>query len=568
MRKGNLLFICLILFLIFNPSLQAQVCPSAVTQLNANEVNASLITGGDAWWDLSDGKYIVPKPINGADPVSAIFAGGLWMGGTDNAGNLKMAAQTYRQSGLDFWPGPIENTTNTASDCQDWDKHFSITKLEIDGLRADFADNGVIDSNLSTNLKGWPGRGNPHFNSVHGFTLPDQQLAPFYDQNNDGIYDPMTGDYPILGLEGCSGPDQYADQMIWNVINDIADLHTNTNGDQMQMEIQVMSYAFNSSGLEYTTFYNYDLLYKGPLPLNDFFFGQFADPDLGCWDNDFVGCDISRSMAIAYNGTATDPDCGAKGYGNTVPLIGFDLLKGLGPTPMAAFISYDNNSTPRGNPAAGQEYYGYLSGFWRDGSTIEFGGNGYQQGTFSTPYMYPDDPTSPSKWSECTAGNAPGDRKFVMSCGPITLMPGFKKEITLGVIFVPDVPHPCPSFDLLRQADDFVQTQFDNCFGTDLLSGDGNTPGLPGVLEDVQLIPNPSSRQDEVQLTNLPSSYTLEFYTANGQVLQKIERKNGSADNAHTLDLKNLKGQALASGLYFVRIVSKKEERVLKLSLF
>ena len=55
------------------------------------------------WWNLSDGKYEIPKNSG----KHSMFAGSLWIGGLDDDDQLKVAAQTYRQSGNDFWPGPI-----------------------------------------------------------------------------------------------------------------------------------------------------------------------------------------------------------------------------------------------------------------------------------------------------------------------------------------------------------------------------------------------------------------------------------------------------------------------------
>src|SRR5690606_10693958 len=45
--------------------------------MSINNVRARLLGGGDVWWDLTNGKYIVPKvePGSGLPEVSAIFAG-------------------------------------------------------------------------------------------------------------------------------------------------------------------------------------------------------------------------------------------------------------------------------------------------------------------------------------------------------------------------------------------------------------------------------------------------------------------------------------------------------------
>ena len=45
----------------------------AQIDLDINNVKARLLAGGDLWWDLQNGKYIVPKPAPGFPEVSAII---------------------------------------------------------------------------------------------------------------------------------------------------------------------------------------------------------------------------------------------------------------------------------------------------------------------------------------------------------------------------------------------------------------------------------------------------------------------------------------------------------------
>ena len=80
----------------FNQTALAQCTPASASGiLNINNVNTTLLNGGDGWWDLYNPKYEVPK----GSGKHSMFAGGLWIGGTDSAGNIKLAAQTYRQIG-------------------------------------------------------------------------------------------------------------------------------------------------------------------------------------------------------------------------------------------------------------------------------------------------------------------------------------------------------------------------------------------------------------------------------------------------------------------------------------
>ena len=86
-------------------------CNNAVAQIDQaiNNVRARLTTGGDVWWNSTDGRYVVPKVAHGLPEVSAIFAGAVWLGGVDPAGNLKLADQTFGRADrqYDFFPGPL-----------------------------------------------------------------------------------------------------------------------------------------------------------------------------------------------------------------------------------------------------------------------------------------------------------------------------------------------------------------------------------------------------------------------------------------------------------------------------
>ena len=48
-------------------------CQPAQAQIDMeiNNVRARLLTGGDLWWNLQEGRYIVPKPAPGFPEVSS-----------------------------------------------------------------------------------------------------------------------------------------------------------------------------------------------------------------------------------------------------------------------------------------------------------------------------------------------------------------------------------------------------------------------------------------------------------------------------------------------------------------
>ena len=96
-------------------------CMEAYSQidLDINNVRTTLLNDGTLWWNLSTARYEIPK----GSETHAVFCGGLWIGGIA-AGQLRIAAQTYRQSGSDFWPGPLDNDGMTdSSTCNQFDRH-------------------------------------------------------------------------------------------------------------------------------------------------------------------------------------------------------------------------------------------------------------------------------------------------------------------------------------------------------------------------------------------------------------------------------------------------------------
>ena len=104
----NLIVLLFALVLIVQGSLVAQICAGeAHAELSINNIASTYHNGGDMFWDLiSSPRFEVPK---GSGKHSS-FAAGMWMGGVASTGGLRVAAQTYRQAGNDFFPGPVSST--------------------------------------------------------------------------------------------------------------------------------------------------------------------------------------------------------------------------------------------------------------------------------------------------------------------------------------------------------------------------------------------------------------------------------------------------------------------------
>ena len=500
--------------------------PADQVDLDINNVRTRLLDAGDQWWDpgnSSTGKYEVPKGDNtSSTPLpQAIFAGAIWISALDQGNNLKLAALTYRQGTSDYYTGPLDNNGNVSlATCNLWDQHFKVYATDIKPCILAYQASGKtgLTSNVvnakDSNMIRWPGKGNPYL-AAEGYDMGGI-LAPFYDANGDGIYNPYDGDYPTIkqnGIrpqgKGCDSlvygcGNAYADEMIFWVMNDKGNVHTASNGAPMGIQVNELAFAFQSTDeVNQMTFYTYNIINKSGAILHSTYMSQWTDVDLGCALNDRVGCDTSRSLAIAYNGFvqgapqqsgvtcdqgSTVCPTGEVGYGCNLPMLGIEYFEGPTDTVMvydsathtrnpkklgmSSFCYFTGQGAPPGqsDPTTAAGFRNYQTGLWNDGSPITYGGNGYG-GSIKTNYCFPGDPSIPSQWSECypqTGGNiSAGDRRLVQTSGPFTFLPCASEIITVGVVFV-DPPGGVgtnfPSWSNISVAADKAKALFDACF--------------------------------------------------------------------------------------------------------
>jgi len=318
--------------------------PTSATEMSVNNVRARLLTGGDVW---SEAQYVVPKPAPGDLNVSALYAGGVWIGGVDRSRNIKLSGVMYRSMGFDFFSGPLDlRGVTELQTCQNWDRFFKVDGREVKRFILSYQQ-AIIEGreyncdSIPDNIKYWPGRNNPFWREKYNFDLPDQDLGDYFDFNGDGIFNACDGDFPIILIRGCE-PDVFedaskliADEMIFWIYNDNGGPQTLSGPTSIQMEVQVQAFAYATNDeINDMTFYRYKLLNKATEDLLDCYFAMWVDPDLGCYADDFIGCDVGRSLAYVYNEDAIDgigatSDCaGTPTYGSDIPLVGYDYFRG------------------------------------------------------------------------------------------------------------------------------------------------------------------------------------------------------------------------------------------------
>ena len=179
---------------------------------------------------------------------------------------------------------------------------------------------------------------------------PVLYLAPFFDYNGDGDYQPTDGDYPGYDLDGaidCKNKFRedpvplFGDENIWWVFNDKGTpIRNRRSADRHGRSVRRRSPSARTDEVNNMTFYNYVLINQGTQTLLNTYFGQWVDVDLGCSDDDFVGCDVQRGLGYGYNGDNNDEGCnGLPGLWPAAACDRCDFFEG-------PFQDYDNIDNP------------------------------------------------------------------------------------------------------------------------------------------------------------------------------------------------------------------------------
>lgn len=466
------------------------IVAQAATDLKINNIRATLYI--DSYW--SKLRLVSPGPQHGMFGVEPLFTANLWMGGYDPFGNLKVAANTYRSmSSNDYWPGPVNPQTNGTDmgTCTQWDKVFKVSGPNIETHKARFmqAQNAGQEykvDDIPSDVLGWPGIGNPYFESVHGFAIPSyvSHLAPFFDVNNDGIYNPKQGDFPynFLGPYAEKNNLQSKQEMAFSISNDVGNIHTSSRGFPIGAEIRKLTYAFDTDNeLKNMVFFNTKIINQGSDQIENFYAGIWADVQGACSNfNNYIGYDTGRNLAYVYVGDGfMDPlQCECMGLGQDctiMPVAGIRMYKGFRKeqdttsSQVSSFIYYKNGSIggplpAMSDPNAAIEYYRYLIGVWRDGTPLSYGGNGYNPGSSDiTKYAFPSNPasTEPGSWSMCHTEAILANRRMLISTGPVTLAPGQINDFTFGT-YISLLPNTgCPDISPFLEDSDAGELLFD-----------------------------------------------------------------------------------------------------------
>jgi hypothetical protein len=470
---------------------------SVVDTLTVNNVNAVFAPFGNYFWDMSNAStYNVPATSN----TSTIFTSVPWIGGLDATGSLHIAAERYRGNGYDYYCGP-KRDTNLQAQYQDsiWNRVWKVSKSEISYHRSHYWYSNYTPIDAIAN---WPAMGDTALGQA-------KYIAPFVDIDNDGVYNPMHGDYP--NIKG--------DQSIFMVFNDSRHKHGETGGSPMDVEFHAMAYAYDcptDPALNGTIFIHYDIVNLSNNNYYNTFFSLFTDFDIGYANDDYIGCDTARNTYFGYNGTVVDGLGLNNHYGAHPPAQAVTSLS----KSLDYFLAMYNppfGSPVTQDPELASEYYLNMQGRWKDSTHISFGGGGYNSGGPQTNFMFPDT-TAAGVWTEESAGNPPGDRRGLGSFGPFTFNANTTISYDFAYIYARDIFNT-RSTQLLKLYIDNIQSYYEN----DTTPCGGNFSSINKVKtksNSVIVYPNPTEDNIFIEFQNIVENADYRIYNLSGQLLQ------------------------------------------------
>ena len=533
-------------------------------QLDLNNINARLGLYG-LFQDVpnSTASFEVPK----GSGLNTFYAANLWIAGK-NQDSIYANCETFGSlmasynSFSSFYSisGPIMDSAYYQEYDFKWDRLWKISNLDIIYHQNNWSSGGYQPIEVIAN---WP---------AHGDTSKGQAyyLAPFVDNNGDGIYNPYDGDYPKIKGQ----------QAVYFIYNDYQFSAAQSGGPALNCETHYMAYAYNcpsDSAINNTIFLDYTIYNRSNLTYDSTYIGMWTDMDIGGVNDDAIGCDVDRSTFYTYNADSVDENASAYGYGAYPPAQGVTFLKGAKQDNdgMDNNFGINTNETINGlgfgdaitdnehwgmeyflpyvtgNPQSNIDYYHYLMGRSLNNIPITYSPSGD-----TTKYFSPD--SSDTYWygtggilqpsgSVTGGGTYPSDKRSIGSTGPFTFYPDSSIEITLALVFGRDYQTTGNQAGVV-----VMQERIDSIrsyYLTDFVSVCGGTLGIDNKKDIIEpsltVYPNPFNNELTVNYEPKNNTAKLEVYNLIGEkIASQIITKNIS-----TINLSNLVG-----GIYFLRV--------------
>lgn len=494
--------------------------------LDQNSCSAFISDGGSFFSTFGTSSQLgYEVPYNSG--VNVINGLSFWFAGTSDI-NETFLTLSANPGSKDLFNGPVSiNDSYSNMDYQeDWNSAiWQISQDEIDVFvnyyECSQDPSCTIDYGLTTEITekiiSWPGTGN----TVNGEA---QYLAPFYDRNSNGLYEPSEGDYPLI--KGCNA--------VYLIQNDARSVKTLSGSDKMDIEVHFMFYQFSAANsyLDQTTFVDVKVFNRGTIDFVDFKLSAQWDADAGNPTDDMFGCDSLNNLMYMYNGDGLDETVSTAGFENNLGSVGITSLN----YDVNSIVPYNENMT----------YLNNINGNQSNGN-LWMHPDGYE-----TKFALSGNPSTQGSWNGIEENVQLTDFKGIMTTEHNQFISGSNFEQTFAIIFTQNSSNIQSVANLIEVAED-IQNIYPSLNSLDC---ENVVWGIEEEKEgfSFKLYPNPTNGMLSVS-TSLNEIDLATVYNLQGQVVFQRE----IFSNSTILDLSHI-----LPGNYIVEMRSKKGDLVRK----
>ena len=401
-------------------------------------------------------------------------------------------------------------------------------------------------------------------------------------------------------------PDIIGDQVAWCVYNDAVTPRIRfANVPPLGIEIQQTVFGYktnNAPQLKNILFIRYKIINKGTVNsnLDSVYFAIWADPDIGEYPDDIIGCDPLINSGYTYN---SGPDAL---YGNNPPaffgnilqgprayipgetfidnnfngmyedsidtpldtaynhqglLKGVEIFPGARNQIMTAFTHYVSADPLRGDPNNEFEARNYMLGLKRLGSLMDPCNDAWGD-VFVIPcddpsidprLWYSGDPESQYGW----LSTVPWDQRMQVHTGPFVLEENKPITIIVGYTIGQGID-PLNSVTVGKEVSAFVQQFYQSNFDYNILPVEEERNVVVDNFELYQNYPNPFNPNTTIkyQITDLPAGRqglnftTIKVYDVLGNEIAILVNEEKPAGSYRV----EFNASSLPSGVYFYQL--------------
>jgi hypothetical protein len=208
-------------------------------------------------------------------------------------------------------------------------------------------------------------------------------------------------------------------------------------------------------------------------------------------------------------------------------------------------------------PETEEEYHHYMTGTWRDGARLTWGGSGYSPGDpnpIVAESAFPGYPDSLGQWSEMSARTKPGNRRALLNHYMKQTIPGNKTNMLLRYSYVPWQPGSLTDriLDWEKQHEFLYQLMYWHCFEeTPEIGCEFMLPQRPDKPNKLIVFPNPASNYVKIwhEGSGLKKMLLFDF---NGRLV---------GEGQHRYDYAEISVAHLSAGIYMLQCETLTGER-------